>query len=348
MTPKRCLNCDQEIIQDASHCYGCGQAVKEVKMTVGALLKDFLHNLFNLDGKIFLTLKKMWKPAFLTKEWVAGRRVVYFNPVRFFILMLILHFLLLSYDATHGGTSFNSDLDDILLEKMVESEILTQYDTLAYDILSDSDSTAIDSLRKSLFKDTKPSNMDTLLTNFKLGSRRFGDYGIIRKDAYEMEPDKLFDKYGVEHWLDQLIIKQTVRVTSNIKGLVPFMIGNMTWVVILTLFAVAGLMWLLYFRNAYYYVEHAVLLLFYHAKTFFVLNMILVITIFSNLDEGKAAAVNFTGYMLSAIYLLVTIKMYYQQGWFKTITKYGIIGGFYVFLLMIFTAFVFAIGAAIF
>lgn len=340
----KCLNCESSLIPDAEYCPQCGQAKKESRLDVSTLFRDFFSQVFNVDGRIFLTLRKMWKPAFLTKEYVSGRRVSYFNPARFFITMLILHFILISYDISHSNIKLNST-DNAF--KINTSNLAVQYDSLIQVIIPEADTTQVDSLRKSLFKGIVKPKEDFILKNFTVGETSFKKYKITRTDAYTLDFDKLYKKYEINSGWHQMIVRQYIRVTKNAEGSLPFLIGNLSWGVILLLFTIAGFMWLLYFRGGYYYVEHCVLLLYYHAKAFLVINVFMIIEmIFS--DHDFPALLILISYGLSVIYLYVTMKMYYQQGWFKTLIKFALVGFAYFIFLLIFATMVSAVSAAIF
>lgn len=345
-TSKPCLNCDTPLQPNATHCHNCGQAIKDARMTVGSLLSDFFSNLFNLDGKIWKTLKYMWKPAFLTKEYVSGRRKSYFHPTRFFAVNLILHFLLLTYSMSHSDL----ELDSInTIGDITKSELLTQYDTIATDLIPTADSIQIDTLRRALFGNAKSVDQDTMFSNVTVLFTNLGEYGILKKDGYTMTIEEVYDKYEITGWWNQLIIRQTIRINKNRESTLTFIVGNLTWVVILVLFFIAALMKVMYRRGEYYYVEHAVLLLLLHAKTFLVLNIIMIVpTFILDANEDIMAAIMTSIYGLSIIYLYITMKVYYQQGWFKTLVKFVIIGVAYFLALLLFMAVVSVIGAALF
>lgn len=343
--PIKCLNCDTVMVEGAEHCHHCGQSILEVRLTVKTLLKDIFSQIFNLDGRIFKTLKHLWKPAYLTQEFVGGKRRSYFNPVRFFLIMLLFHFVLLTYTISHSDIDFNQEN---ITRKIVMGELLTNYDTSATTLIPAADSLQLDTLRKKLFGNTKSENQDTIFKNVSIFGTNLKEYGILRKDAYNLSYDSIYAKYNIESKLDRFVIRQTVRINSNVKSLVPFLLGNLTWGVILVLLTISGVLYLLYIRSGYYYVEHAVLQMFYHTKTFFVLNIILIGIILLGSKAEFLEDIFAITYPASILYLLLTMKAYYKQGWIKTIVKFIIVSVSYFFLMLIFGLLVSTIGAAIF
>lgn len=340
-----CLNCETPLADSASHCYRCGQSIKEARMTLYSLFSQLFTNIFNLDGKIWKTLRKMWWPAFLTKEYVSGRRTTYFNPARFFAITLILFFLLLTYTLSHSDLDLDSlqDASDITMSKLV-----TQYDSIATHVVPSADHTELDSLRKTLFGNARHVDQDTMFTNFNLFTD-IGDYGILKQDAYSMSPEELNEKYEIKGWWNQLFVRQTIRINKNRESSLTYIIGNLSWGVILVLFFISALMKLLYVRGAFYYVEHAILMMLLHAKIFFVLNIVMIaLIVFPDIKENSLASLINTIIGFALLYLFISMKIYYQQGWFKTFFKFFIVGISYIISLFFFMLLVSIIGAVLF
>ena len=66
--------------------------------SVSSLLTHFLSDYFTFDSKIIRSvLPLISKPAFLTKEYLKGKRVQYIAPFRLFIFLSLIFFLLLSW-----------------------------------------------------------------------------------------------------------------------------------------------------------------------------------------------------------------------------------------------------------
>jgi len=90
--PKTCKNCGYADI--GKYCSNCGQSFKDIKRPILEVLGDFV-GMFNLDSSIFRTVGPfLFKPGFLTGEYLAGRRVKYMSPVRLYLFLSILLFFL--------------------------------------------------------------------------------------------------------------------------------------------------------------------------------------------------------------------------------------------------------------
>ena len=67
-------------------------------MPVGQMLLDILRDNFAFDSKVFRSLPKLlFKPGHLTAEFVAGRHVRYIPPVRLYVFISVVAFLIFSF-----------------------------------------------------------------------------------------------------------------------------------------------------------------------------------------------------------------------------------------------------------
>jgi len=91
---KVCLNCKADLV--GRYCHVCGQENLEPKETVWHLVQHFFNDITHFDGKFFETVKYlMLKPGFLSKEYMAGRRMSYLNPIRMYVFTSAIFFIIL-------------------------------------------------------------------------------------------------------------------------------------------------------------------------------------------------------------------------------------------------------------
>lgn len=90
---KNCLNCGTTVI--GRYCHHCGQENVEPKESVWQLLLHFFNDITHFDGKFFSTLKELlFKPGFLSTQYMIGRRATYLNPIRMYLFTSFIFFLL--------------------------------------------------------------------------------------------------------------------------------------------------------------------------------------------------------------------------------------------------------------
>ncbi|HEX4914225.1 MAG TPA: DUF3667 domain-containing protein [Vicinamibacterales bacterium] len=88
----RCLNCGAPLY--GSFCAACGQRDVPPHPTARELAGDAWQELSGYDGRIMATIRGLLRPGFLTREYVEGRRAAYLPPVRVYLTVSVLYFVL--------------------------------------------------------------------------------------------------------------------------------------------------------------------------------------------------------------------------------------------------------------
>ena len=60
---------------------------------------DFFANLIDYDSKLFSSVKGLFKPGFLTQQYLSKKRVSYLTPIRMFIIAMLSFFWILSQNG---------------------------------------------------------------------------------------------------------------------------------------------------------------------------------------------------------------------------------------------------------
>lgn len=88
-----CLNC--EYIYTGKYCPNCGQSAHEGRIDGRYFLHDIPHSVFHVDKGFFYTLFSLFRrPGMMIKEFLDGKRVKYFKPFAYVILMSTISTLL--------------------------------------------------------------------------------------------------------------------------------------------------------------------------------------------------------------------------------------------------------------
>lgn len=91
----RCMNCRATL--HGQYCRECGQRAGRRLIGIGELLRDFFGDLAHFDARIWRTLRPLlFRPGHLTSEYLSGRRVRFTPPLRLYLVISILFFVLLS------------------------------------------------------------------------------------------------------------------------------------------------------------------------------------------------------------------------------------------------------------
>ena len=100
---EKCLNCGTELHSTDKFCPECGQKKTDLNLTFTHFVNEFLSNNFNVDSKIFRTLKVLvFYPGKLSKEFLEGKRSSYVTPVRLYLIISLVYFTVLSFTNIGG------------------------------------------------------------------------------------------------------------------------------------------------------------------------------------------------------------------------------------------------------
>ena len=99
----RCANCGEEL--RGEFCHACGEKRPDSRdLSFGHFARRTLEGVTDFEhSKFFHTVRAlMLRPGFLTEEYFAGRRGRYYTPLKIFVVVFALSFLLYTM---HKGTS---------------------------------------------------------------------------------------------------------------------------------------------------------------------------------------------------------------------------------------------------
>ena len=107
-TQKNCLNCGTQV--EGRYCQQCGQENVEVKESFWQLLMHFIEDLTPFDGKLWKTLKLLlFKPASLTRLYMDGKRATYLHPIRMYLFVSAVFFLVIFTGGPKSPAELNKD-----------------------------------------------------------------------------------------------------------------------------------------------------------------------------------------------------------------------------------------------
>src|SRR5699024_1307846 len=89
-----CKNCENKF--KGNFCNHCGQKAKIGKINSAFFLKELGGSIFYTDKGFFFTIKELAvRPGKAIKEFIDGKRIIYFKPISFVLIFAILYSILL-------------------------------------------------------------------------------------------------------------------------------------------------------------------------------------------------------------------------------------------------------------
>jgi len=297
---KKCLNCETDLVPKMKFCTECGQPNRATSLSIRETLKEFAENVFNLDGRLFMTLKNIWRPAHLTREYFSGKRKTYLLPTQFFLFSIFLFFALtLFYIPGLEQLQRLSGVKELERNRLAEA-----YDTISSNYVCDIEMQ--NDMRKQLFKRKEG---DTLFFPSKLYFSNLEKYKISYEEVYSgISADSIIKKHMIESWQDQFLLRGCIKFEFNPVGTVKFLLGNLSWSIVLLIFFMAGFSKLLWIRHYSYYLEHLILWINTHSMLFAALSILLLFEKFIFKSEFISVL---------TIVILISLVLYSVQNYFK-------------------------------
>jgi len=331
-----CLNCGTEL--KGPFCYYCGQPDKNLMRFFPALLRELLEDTFDFDSRFLRTIKPLlFKPGKLTRDYLDGRRFRYVPPLRLYIFSSIAFFFLAAL-ITNDAITISRDHEAAKIEK---TELSAEDRQKLQEALSKIDPAVAEEVNRAFDE----AQGEETATDKEDNSINFNGEDWDRETnplIIPMMPD------WVNEWVNNEIAESPEKgrqieenpnlITDKIFDVLP-----VTMFVLLPIVALLFKFWYLFAKK--YYVEHLIFALHNHSFMFVVFLIIMLASTFAGWrepsEEGPITTAvywfNLVFWIWVPVYLLVSLKRVYQQGWWMTVAKFSAIGISYLILLTLAT-----------
>ncbi len=97
----KCLNCENDISEEDNFCPKCGQVNDLQKVSLKQYLSAYFDDFLSFDSRLLRTIVQLiFKPGYVTKNYVEGKRMMYVNPFKLYLQITILFFLVVGLFQT--------------------------------------------------------------------------------------------------------------------------------------------------------------------------------------------------------------------------------------------------------
>ena len=308
----QCPNCE-EPLKGENFCPNCGQKNDIRKLTFWHFLTESVSHFLAFDGKFFNTLRKLaTKPGQVPLDYINGQRTTYMNPLRIYFLSSLLLLFLSQIQSNRSKERIKEVLaNEQLSESARDSIVTTELDAepgLPFNLIIDSTA------------ESEVLNKLDEMTNYSKEHPNSSASAAL-KDL--QEENTLMNRF-LYHQADKISHFELDEFNRYFRS-------KIFWVLFFFLPIIALLLKLLYFRSSFYYTDH-LFFAFYNQSVFF-----LLLSISSALgDDSRFTLIASIGFL---IYLLISMKRFYAQGFGKTILKFSLLNlisipAFFAFFLV--------------
>jgi Protein of unknown function (DUF3667) len=362
-----CENCGTEL--RGHYCSNCGQAAIDYRRSFRHVIVDVLDSFLNWDSKFVRTIGLLlWRPGWLTNQFVDGRRVRFLHPLRLYLLVSIVFFLCAKLiPMTDGDTTKVEDLPPEARaryeEKMAKVRALQKDGSVLTFTTDDKDPNVpppptpaepqapADSKQPAVPEapappapvanetgvpeaTATPSEAQELVDEIKhevaTGKKK-------RKDGPHVQfgNNKDGPKTPFEAWMEQRIKDRIGEGGTKAKLFVETLKSNLSTMMLFCVPLFAFILKILYIRQKRFYIEHLVYALNIHAFFYIAVMLVVLISIGLNNWIPGTPQVLLTLLLCLLVFaqVFLSIRRVYRQTWFMTMFKFAFGGFIYLFVL---------------
>jgi hypothetical protein len=297
------------------------------------------------------------RPGFLAKKFVSGKRLMYLHPAQFYLFSSIVFFFIFSIASRDTQEKVEKNIQDTFKNEKeivrevkrvtdsisvktiqpVPSQIDTTKTNIAAELKNDStaiiDSTLLDTIPKEqLTENNNTSSKEDDFLAFDFDTSKLDS--LYKAGASMDQKLKAIGYNEKQHgWFEKFVAKQVIKfrekqgvgITNAFMDTVP--------ISMFFLIPIFALLLKLLYRKRGRFAHHMVFSFYFFAFVFLsasiiiIANYIITIEIWVNVVLGLS--------ML--IYLFISLRHFYQQGFFKTLIKTSILSFIYLIFVVPFT-----------
>ena len=307
------------------------------------LTSHFFQDITHFDGKFFSSLQYLiFKPGFLSKEYVNGRRASYLNPIRMYVFTSAVFFLIFFSANKFEDKKINDAF-------VISSNGKTMKEILSMDSIELAKFTS--NINKNDGKPAKPMTREEVTRYMDSAAEEVALNLVGKTYSTQKEYDSLQAKVlEKDSWLKRNIINKKLEINKKYNNtgsqlftvLLVNLLHRLPQMMFVSLPLLALLLRLLYVRHKeLYFVSHAIFCIHVYIFSFIAIlcviafNKLLAVSnwgIFSFLSAAMIVGIFF--------YMYKAMRNFYEQSRAKTILKFFIFNLLNFFLLaLLFIAF---------
>ena len=280
-----CPNCGDP--RPGAFCARCGQSDRSYMRSVWPVAGDFFRETFEIDSRIFRTLKLLFfRPGQLSIEFARNRRASYLSPVRLFLFMTLLNL-----GASAAATS-------------------NEWFSRSYSGVSDPSSY------------TEPTREQVAEVRARLDS----EAGSRLDEILAREPEDL-GRATLSNWIaleavsgggfPPFMYRALIGMYYDPEAVIERLLRRASLVVLLSLPFYALALSVVYFDRRRLFVEHFVLTT--HLQSFSLAALLIYLVPARGFVTAGLILAASAGHFL---YYLLALRRYFGEGWLKTIARF--------------------------
>lgn len=336
---KDCLNCGHQV--EETYCPHCGQENIELKEDALHMISHAIADYFHFEHKFFGTIKPLLlKPGKLTVAYVAGKRASFLHPIKLYIFISIVFFIVI---FSGNKKKENAAVSDAEITEKLKNDTVTSNSVkevkqiLDYIPLSKSKK---DSILKEVRKDIKEDGTATVsIGSARKNKKRFSKLVSDEETIEEYEKNQLaLPKEKRDNFVENYFIKKGIefnkypdpsaKIGEDMIKYIPKMMF-----LLLPLFAL--ILKLVYIRKDRFYYEHLIYSFHTHSALFLSFILIKGLNWATGFVFDISGWIEFAGLIYITWYIYRSLRTFYVSSRWVTVLKFFFLVCCYSILLSI-------------
>lgn len=304
-----CTNCGKELPQQENFCPECGQENDNKRLTFGNLMFELIQGFMSVDSRLTQSLPALlFRPGLLSKEYLRGRRQRYLDPIRMFITITVLYFLIASF----GSEDPKKEIDKLvaadstgIIDLETDSLVVIENSPLSYRITDKKSAALLDS-----------SEFISKGEQLELDDYHYKDIKAMVKRGHT-NTIEIMDSLNIENtFWNRFYYGEVIKFAqSDFNKFKDYITSKLPWIIFCLIPIFAFVLKLLYLRRKFLYIDH--LIFSFHLYSFLFLTLILQTILEQFVDY------DFDGwwFLIITVYTIFSFRNFYDQSYMKTIVK---------------------------
>lgn len=340
---KNCLNCGATV--QGRYCQVCGQENIEPKETFWTMFTHFFNDITHFDGKFFETLKDLlFRPGFLSSEYMKGKRMSYLNPVRMYVFTSAIFFLVFFGSKTPEKLSGSSkDAPLTYSQRQKQLEILDRR-------LKADPNDRIDIRKRELLMDSSKMITSQILEQIEDPKNKRFALPLIGSEAstvseYDREQTAMAANVR-DGWIKRIWNKKVLKMKENYgreeasRKIIDIFLHNLPYLLFVSLPLFALILKLLYVRRRkeFYYADHGIFSIHHYIFSFILMLTTILLGKLTDLTHWAIWDLIVFLLILSwPFHMYKAMRKFYRQGRGKTFLKFLLLNflGFVMIVLLL-------------
>jgi len=336
---KDCLNCGHHV--EETYCPHCGQENIELKEDALHMISHAIADYFHFEHKFFGTIKPLlFKPGKLTVDYVAGKRASFLHPIKLYIFISIVFFIVIfsgnkkKEHSTEATTEITKELknDTLTSNSLAEAKQILDYIPLS--------KSKKDSILKEVNKDIKENgNAAVNIETSKKEKKKYSKFVSEEQTVEEYEknqralPKEQRDNFIVNYFKKKGI--EFNRYPDPMAKIGEDMIKYVPKMMFLLLPLFAMILKLVYIRKNRFYYEHLIYSFHTHSAIFLSFILVKGLTWITGFAIDLSGWISFAGLIYVAWYIYRSLRTFYGSTRWVTLLKFFFLSFCYSILLSI-------------